>query len=743
MTPEPSGGAVAARGADEVAHVYALAEHVELSRSGWWRTAIDRAILHTLYGSPAGAETSVIVSAVTRLLDCPDDRHMVTPRLQALVDQGDLLVHRGAYVLSESRRVEIADERQRGEQLDLAVREHFARVCRELGESVTSWDEFNVKVVGQIVTELGARTVDLISGRVEVSKSRAYLEFVHSHPDRELAEKVCLGFLDPSNDSVRSYMMARLNHYFLVASKGVNRSVLRSLADSYNGRPKFNLVLDTNTIFSILGLHRNPANEATEALVGLRQRTSEYIDVRMFVLPTSLEEARAALEGALAHAPTHAVSSAMIDAAEELRELSGLVGRYLEKSRERPQTSSSYFRYYIDHLEALLEAKGVKVVGDADVTGIAERASVRRAVSDQLTFEEVATRPRSRRAIEHDVVAMEFVRDRRPPAASTVAEVGWWFLTVDIGLQKREMDSLRGRRGIPRSVMPDELSQILRFWVPRSERLERALMGGIRLPFSFFSYDNRSQEVSIAILDALAAYERSDELPIATIRSVLADKTVRQSFEDEQAQGARLERIESALAANVNARDQEIQEQRRHIRELQASLAAAQRRQGERAAIVGGKEESKQALLRRLERLERDLGKERSAREASKRELDELHGQLQAMGELERQARSRVPLAKVVSVIAGLLAGAVTWTILAVLVQPIWWRPWGLLEWASAALLAALAAAGAVVLTASRLDVGEWRLVRFLRKHARLLWIFVVLPVASNLLAALFLPAGG
>jgi hypothetical protein len=97
--------------------------------------------------------------------------------------------------------------------------------------------------------------------------------------------------------------------------------------------------------------------------------------------------------------------------------------------------------------------------------------------------------------------------------------------------------------------------QMLRFWVPRSEAVEQALLGSIRFPFSFFNYTKKGERVTSAILDRLSRMTNVDDFSPAEVARLLENAAIRASVETEPDADAKFARaFESAISEEISAR---------------------------------------------------------------------------------------------------------------------------------------------------------------------------------------------
>jgi hypothetical protein len=603
-------------------HVFALAEHIEFEKSGWWEEAIRRTVVYVLFRATMGLAEAGVISEVTKLLG-EVGQAPILKELSALLASNVVLARDAVIHLSETARSKSSAEERSSIQLEQDSKAAFEEAVRSNGTDLhvrPEWESFQAELLFPLVRELGARTASLLRGEIAVSATGSERAYIESFPpsDRVDVRQIVSEFLAPESDAVRGLVLGYLTHYMLIASNGPDRDTLARIKKT-SDTAEFNILLDTNVIFSLLDLHFNPLNVAAKDFLALVRSSPRDVVIKLWVLPETLAEARAALENALDRAPRGQVTQGMAAAALGHGDVSGLLGRYFERASASPGLSPrNHFEPYILGLEEVLKGIGVTVV-DEDTSPLRENTRVRRRVSNWYSFvrnDDPATRAfRSRENIEHDVLLVEFVAKHRKEGSESAAAVRWWLLSIDLMLSGQERRDLGGAKSIPSSVNPAELTQLLRFWIPRGDTLEKALLGAIRLPFSFFSYDSAAEKVSLAIIDRISMFANSENFSQGVIESILENETVKNVFASSKRSEAEIHTraIEAALAEEVQERDDEIRRLRLEISAAKRTTASQHVADSRRSDIARGKEQSKAALLAKVERADRDRRKAEEA----------------------------------------------------------------------------------------------------------------------------------
>lgn len=580
--------------------VVSLIHHIELSERGWWDKSLERMILHVLAKGPR--IPGDIPSQIDSLFGMTAAQITIDSPVQRLIERGDLVeLADGRLKITERCLSDVETDKNEFASLEDKVRalfkESLAHEAVPLDPKVV-WSDFAAKMLHPLIAELGARTWEMIEGSAHIVKKTSSLQAFLSGFDEDLRDGLqaaVLRFLDPFSIPVRRYVLYHLNAYFLMAASGLHADDLQAIVVSQGRNISIDIVLDTNFVFSVLGLHDNPSNDAAQALIDIAEKTHPNVDVTLGVLSITLEEAKRTVEAAYRRMSDVRWSLPTAKALAATETLSGLAQAYTNHYIETDGRSSprAYFQDYRDALDSILNARGIEVYGD-DVSPIRERTSVRdeirrRAEDSPKTFE----------AWEHDVVLWHYVAEARPTDVDSPLEARVWIATIDFGFVDYDQRLKAG--GIPTVLHPTQAIQLLEFWTPRSAALERAILHSFRLPFMFYDYDPEAEETTLAILATLSRYESGTDLSEETVRGILTERALRQ-------------------------RVQEANGDKQRIRDLVESEAV------EKLAEVTSEQET----------LETQISEQRKAKESAEQSRDEVEREKQSLREEVSRLRSEV-----------------------------------------------------------------------------------------------------
>ena len=575
----------------------------------------------------------LVISAFS--LDIPEDK--IAFHIERLVGLGSLRVSDEEHVVpadgvSDQMEARLQAAQDNENKVRAIFVEKIGNCCAPHSPDY-AWSLFNERFLLPLVEVLGARTIQLMSGGENGDADVAALTdgFVKlfEDTDRSALRSAIGGFLDPGDANVRRYVAEHLDASFLVRASGLTEDAIAGINKFGRKPPTFRLFLDTNFLFSLLNLHENPSNEASQILGGTIQQVSKHLSIRMHVISPTVEEIKRTLLASQADLRGIRMSPALADATIEVG-ISGIALRYARASKEalQPISPQDYFRPYLKDLTPILRTHGVEVYNEQTKI-YRQREDVIDDLHDIMGFEgnsEVARQRRYNAAL-HDSILWHFVHDRRPAVFESPLEAVFWVVTNDyrlLNFDRRRRKAANLAAGV--CIHPAELVQILRLWEPRSTDMEQALMSGLRLPFMFYEFDSGNEAVSMRILKALSRFEHIGDLKPEAIRDIVLSDAVRSRTVEATNEEEEIEVIHDALLAERNEiadqrdaalrKTSRVEETLAEEREAAQDRATVHRRQREQvedhvskleAQLLGGNEEAR-LMSERVEALEAMLG---------------------------------------------------------------------------------------------------------------------------------------
>jgi len=462
------------------------------------------------------------------------------------------------------------------------VRERFLSIvksqCPQLPPEPT-WEAFNERLLLPMVKDLGARTYALLTGtQGEFAKDHHVGEFIDSFQikDRDALKSAIATFLDSTSSDVRGFILRLMNSAFLLEAVSIPPNVLDGLSKSKQAALSFGIVLDTNFIFSVLEFHDNPANEAAVSLIDLANAIKPRVNARLLVLPISIDEARRVLS-AFKTSLSGVVITPNIAEALSRANMPGLRGLYFGALRGASQKTkaSDFFDPYIKNLVTILRERGVELYNDR-LEGYKTQQKVVDDILEQQERQEKRKelRPKSYDQLEHDAVLWHFIHDKRPAVCESPADAGYWVVTIDyrlLAFDKVKCERLRSI--VPVCVHPTSLLQLLQFFVPRSDGLEKAVIASLRIPFLFHEFDPAAERATIRILQALARFENAGDLSVETISRVLTNQALRSRLSTTEEIERQVELVKEVLVDENKKLGEQIREERERSKKAEAAAA--------------------------------------------------------------------------------------------------------------------------------------------------------------------------
>lgn len=619
--------------------VLALLHHVELNKRGWWTKAIDQFILVACWWAGEPIDIPGCTECLKKDLGLDIEQDLVASRVDSLTQRGKLVSVAGRrFSLSLTARNEVERELRSIEERQRRVQALYGDTLYRYDSRLPTevpWERFEQEFLIPYVAAVGVQTYALLLG-AELSRaatgSSAFQQVVQTlAPElRRSFTNAVLEFLDPTNADVRWHVLRLLSASLCLEACRLDAPSVTKISNIT--APTFTFFLDTNCLFSLLGLHDNPANEAVQALAKVVRRVSTGVAVRLYVVPDTLEEARRVLSR---HQKAFAnVRRNMVAALREMLEaegrggLTGLAAGYLQRAKEDAQTSvapGEYFQFYYENLLELARNSGVELF-QADTKAYRNRQDVIDDILDQLERDkrERGARAKEYEALTHDMVLWHFAADRRPAACDSPLDAQYWVVTADfrlLGFDRFTMRNNGASCAVPVCLHPSSVLQLLQFWIPRTAELESAVVASLRLPVLFPSLDDSEAEATaLTILETLGRFEDIEDLSPETIVRILVNKGLRERIATSPEVEDRVEAVREVLLAEHQARETELL---RRLAEQTEDLETERKRRAD--------------LAHEVERLRR----ENEERERILQELGDRLKQLEAIREEGLKQRER------------------------------------------------------------------------------------------------------
>jgi hypothetical protein len=622
--------------------VVSLVHHVELNKVGWWDRGIQRLVQAVVWLAGEPLTRDGIVDELRSKFHVKGDPGRIKRQAEELAKNGVLLpLPDGRLKLSEHALKKLQEESEGAEDVERNAKAKFVEIfsmcCPALGPD-EEWRAFNDRLLLPLVQEIGAHTYQLISGApIGLDSTVRFPAFLAGYPPehRQSVRNAIVAFLDPKDPHARSYLLRHLNAYFFVEAGNLREHTLDSLARIAQRPPSFKIFVDTNFLFSFLGLHENPSNEAATSLMELTGQLTGKVSCKFYVSPLTLDETKRVIGAHRDFLQGLRLTPNMAQAALGAN-LSGVAQKFVEFSRKAGHqvNADDYFAPYLTDLISALRAKNIEFFNEP-----MEAYGTKQEVVDDILarweFEKSKYKDRARtyEKLEHDIVLWHFVAGKRPVRVESPLEATYWVATVDYHFLGFDYFKRRSSENqVPVCLHPTALIQLLQFWLPRTPQFEEAVLGSLRWPFLFQDFDPAAERVTISILETLARFEHVDELSREVVTSILVNQALRQKLAVEgdvkkqielvkEALVEENEKVRSALASTAEEAERlkrEVKEKDEQIVRLSGLLDENRTKIERTEAELGRERDARQDVTTRLDRLEQRMGEESRKQEIRK-----------------------------------------------------------------------------------------------------------------------------
>lgn len=590
------------------ADIVSLIHHVELNESGWWKKAIGQVVKGCLWKSHSSLELSELQSALKADLGVTIADDVLLSQLDSLIGQAAVTRLGVKYALTQAARSELTSARDAAEAEQEQCEAIFISACSKFCPALDSADVYKefTRTLHKSVQVSGANLFHLIAdGKLEkdVDWLSPFLsKFSLSH--QEDLRLVLNSFFEPSNKVCRGQVLRLLTAHFFAEATQLSSSTLKVIEQKRKKR-SIKVVLDTNFLFSILQLHENPGDESAISLVEIAQRKINNFDISLYVIPSTLEEAKRVLISQISSIERIKTSRAMSKAALNFP-LSSIARKFFEAASQIPGLSaSSYFSPYIDDLQTVLKGKGIKVL-DAHPGIYHQRQDVLDDVLAELEKEKQDVPEPKRKNYEtlrHDAVLWHAVKDKRQSIDTSPFEVEYWAVSIDwrlIGFDRQKR--INDETTIPVVLHPSSLMQFIQFWIPRSPELDEVLVDSLRLPLYFQAFDPEDEKATVKVLEAISRFERAGDFTESTIRALLTNQALRNRLKTSSASNEEVfEMVRDEIVAEHNLALGELGETKDILGKVVDDL---QFLESEHGSVLGVLDEAKEALKQTTEELD-------------------------------------------------------------------------------------------------------------------------------------------
>jgi len=616
-----------------------LVHYIKLNEVGWWDVAVQRLILASMWIAGRPLTLDEVVDEVGRSLKVNLPPAKAESLVTNLCQIGVLQTLSGArFEISEQSRREFEEDIADAERVQQRAKTKFldivSRYCPDL-EPEETWRAVNEELFLPLVKEMGCRFYNLIAEEdVEIGDTLTFQGFLSQYPSEVSVhlQNAVSHYLSRGDLDVRTYILRYLSAYFFVEAGNISNHTIQALAKSMRRSPTFRIFVDTNFIFSVLGVHANPSDEAARTALELTRRLSERVTIQLYVLPPTVKETKAVIQWHLDRMGDLRFTPNIARASLRRHELKGFVRRLAEEAEKlgQPLTAKDYFGPYVTNLIPILKAKGMELY-NVDLRKYRTDQLVIDDLTSQLSYEQDKYGDDAKKydKMLHDMILWHFVHAKRPLVMESPLEAEYWIVTVDYRFLG--FDAFKGRslhEDIPVCLHPTALIQLLQFWVPRTAEIEETLYSSWVWPLLFQEFDLKAEEVTFRILEALSRFENLDDLPVAALDRILLNQALRQKMSSQDETAKQIQLVRDALIEEAKRAAEESEAQQHRAEEAEKEVADLSSRVKSQQKVI---EEQARELSETRDYL-------RQPDEVSEKGLQNRVGELEAMLERSRFA---------------------------------------------------------------------------------------------------------
>ncbi|MEC5344047.1 hypothetical protein ABRZ24_15750 [Brenneria populi] len=599
-----------------------LIHYVELNQSGWWKKATGQIIKGFLCDEPEPVSLEYVHDKINKTLGLyiPDDNFK--DQINDLLSRHSIIKINNRFSLSETELQLLSKNRLKAKQEEIDTEIFFKKTLNESGLDIdydSAWFFLKEELIKSI-HNIGANTYKFLRDG-SLRRDHDWLRsFLSKYPEKNhISLKRCISeLLSPSNQSTKNYILRLLNAHFFVEATQLSKATIDSL-DKVNKQREIKIILDTNFVFSVLGLHDNPSNESAESLLELPGKIGG-LTIRYYVLRRTLEEIESVLSYQLERLKNFKFSPNLSVAVRRTGSINGIIAKFFEECEKNKETLSpeAYFLPYTKGLSILLDSKNIKIL-EWPTLHYPTQQSV---IDDLIRIEEhQKNKPISERkryeAILHDIIFWNAIQDNRDKIASSPLNENCWGVTLDWSLIRFDQVKRKyNKSNLPVVLHPTNFLQLIQFWIPRGEKLESGIMDSMRLPLFFSEFNAEDEQITLEIITKLSTYNNIKDIDVDTLSHILADTALKDKIkEGDKSNENIISIIESKFSDLANEYKKELDEKEQKIAEYKEIIESVKIEEKTSKQDVKDKKRQDNEIIR-LKRENRHLKK--------RRELDKL-----------------------------------------------------------------------------------------------------------------------
>ncbi len=279
--------------------ILSFTQHVELNKAGWWDKTTETLVLAYLWIADQPYSIEEIVNGIKADFAASLDSERVLMQVNYLIDDKKILqINDNQYKISDIQKQQMDKTHQNSLLQDQEVKNNFIAklVERGIDDRINElWNEFNTKFLLPLIQDMGAKMYELFTGKnIELNDLSSFHSFLerYSIEQRPQIREAIVAFFDPTDPTVRRYVIQYLNAIFLLEASNLSETSVQTFSRIMGKSPVFKIFVDTNFLFYLLDLDDSGFKEASNLLKHTIDELTSKANIKLYVLPVTIREAR-------------------------------------------------------------------------------------------------------------------------------------------------------------------------------------------------------------------------------------------------------------------------------------------------------------------------------------------------------------------------------------------------------------------------------------------------------------------
>jgi len=470
--------------------------------------------------SKGSIQCSDIQNLIKQEFDLEFENQELERAIKSLAEDKQIIKKRSELLLAENIRRELNEKLEQSRQREVnfyeIVRGKFLGFNPTLSpaEIDALQEDFSLYLNGLFI-KLGAESLRFLypeSKQLTKTIESIKTDVISILPKRDIRldsirKQYFSTLLRELSETQRDYLSNKLTSVFLYTLVSIDPKCSAYLQKTLKG---YQLYLDTNFIYDLLGLHDKEYAQSAKRLVDIVKK----FNFKLFATTKTLEEFNASLKNAEKFLRYHPLPTKDLEllrvAADSLEE--AFIKSYWRQYANENIGLEEFLSFY-RNAKGILGGFGIKITNILANLIKKDEKELKAIGKDLQRFA-----GKNDIVAEHDAFHILLVRKIREDNQSSGSnEVKYWFLTNDRSLLRYELSLEKRRRAYyPACILPEHLLQILRPLLPRSIDYEQSLLSfvaghhqaGFELPATLAfdilerldRYKSKPKEIAIKIL---------------------------------------------------------------------------------------------------------------------------------------------------------------------------------------------------------------------------------------------------